>query len=452
VRPEAQQTDQPGGKEAGEAAAAKGTAGVERVPWLELTALVLGGTGMIGRHVISSLLRRGARVRVLVRPASRTVNLKDLPVERFMGDLDDPSSIGPALRGADLLFHCAAPYPRSHFQSEHQVERAVSSLIGLLDLVRRYVPDEILRLPAGHARQREIEQAQGAASALRYQPERGAEIRNRLRAPGLLDEAVSGRLDAALQPTLVETTGLPGIKRIVYVSSSTTIGRPRGDEASNAAGSRRPANEGDRHDLIRASSPYFAMKKGMEAAATRAAVEGLPLVIGNPTFCVDAFDAAPTSGVLLLTVARGKMPFYFRGTMNVVATRDVGEALVNAASHGRTGQRYILGGENLPVRRFIDMVAEAAQVRAPRFPMPLNLAAAIATLTEVANLLLHRPWPLLPISGVQMLQTSQPFDCSLARSELAMPETPVAVALADALLWFRQNGYLQRGPGLRPRR
>lgn len=347
---------------------------------------------MIGRHVIGSLLARGAKVRVLVRPSSRALNLRGLAVERLMGDLADPKAVAGLLSGSDLLFHCAAPYPRSHFGKKRQVESAAAGLASLFRIARSFVPGQLLR----------------------------------------------SRPEAPLHPPLREVLGLAGLKRIVFVSSSTTIGRARVEPGAQP----RPARESDRHDRIEGSSPYFAMKEAMEAVATREAAGGLPVVIGNPTLCVDAHDATPTTGKLLLTVGRRGLPFYFNGVANVVPTRDVGEALVNAAALGQTGQRYILGGENMTVRRFLEMSAEAAGVPAPKIPLPLVLAEGIAFLTELANLALRRPWPLLPVSGVQMLRYSQPFDCTLAREELRMPATPIKRAVEDAYTWFRENGYL----------
>jgi dihydroflavonol-4-reductase len=73
-------------------------------------ALVTGGTGFIGSHVVRELLAEGATVRVLVRPASDRRALQGLPVEYVVGDLSDPGSLGSALAGVDTLYHVAADY------------------------------------------------------------------------------------------------------------------------------------------------------------------------------------------------------------------------------------------------------------------------------------------------------------------------------------------------------
>lgn len=361
-------------------------------------------------------------------------------MERVPGDLEDLGSVRAALPGCDLLFHCAAPYPRSHFQRERQVERARRSTAELLAVARDFVPQELLDPTPGHLATRAVERAEGAAGAIRLQPERAEELARAVPNPTLLEAALTGRLNASLQPSLAETMHLRGLKRIIYTSSLTTIGRPAGRDRSEPW--PRLANERDRYDLLRASSPYFGMKAEMEAEATRAAVEGMPVVIGNPSLCVDAYDPTPTTGKLLVAIVRRRMPVYLPGVMNVVATRDVGEALVNAAVLGRIGQRYILGGDNTTAREFLGLVARIAGVPPPRVPVPIPLAEAMAYASEVAALLLHRDWAALPVSGVQMMKHSQAFDCSLAHSELQMPSTPIATAVADALHWLRENGYL----------
>ncbi|MEK6301896.1 MAG: hopanoid-associated sugar epimerase [Acidobacteriota bacterium] len=75
-----------------------------------MKALVTGGTGFIGSHLIRELLQRGERVRCLVRPTSRLDNLKGLPIEPVCGDLRDLETLRLAAKGCDVVYHCAADY------------------------------------------------------------------------------------------------------------------------------------------------------------------------------------------------------------------------------------------------------------------------------------------------------------------------------------------------------
>jgi 2-alkyl-3-oxoalkanoate reductase len=70
--------------------------------------LVTGATGLLGSHLAERLVRRGDRVRALVRPGSPTDFLDTLHVEVVRGDLTDPAACSAAVAGVSLVFHCAA--------------------------------------------------------------------------------------------------------------------------------------------------------------------------------------------------------------------------------------------------------------------------------------------------------------------------------------------------------
>jgi uncharacterized protein YbjT (DUF2867 family) len=74
--------------------------------------LVVGGTGMLGGHVVTELLSRGKRVRALVRPASRAAALDKAGVQIARGDMMDPASLVRAMDGADAVITTAAGYTR----------------------------------------------------------------------------------------------------------------------------------------------------------------------------------------------------------------------------------------------------------------------------------------------------------------------------------------------------
>ena len=73
-----------------------------------MRALVVGASGFIGSHLTDRLVSDGADVRALVRAGSDTTHLEKLGVRRFIGDLEDRGSIGPAVSGCDVVFHVAA--------------------------------------------------------------------------------------------------------------------------------------------------------------------------------------------------------------------------------------------------------------------------------------------------------------------------------------------------------
>jgi|GEM_PF-554414 len=413
-----------------------------------LTALVLGGTGLIGSHVVASLLRRGCAVRVLSRWAGAGESAEPLPaalrgmnVTLVRGELDDPESIRRAIPGCDLLFHAAAPYPTRHFGMGGFVRKAESRMQDLLAICREATAPSLLRVEAPRSRRIAVEQADMAAHVARVQPERIERVRAQVRDSSLVPLAEQGMLNASLHAPLCEVRNLPGLKRIVYTSSVTTIGWPRGREPGLAAD--LPAREADRYDAARDPSPYFMCKRLLEAAVMRAANEGLPAVVVNPTLVVGPGDAHMTTGRLLVAVATGRMPFYLVGRMNAIAAEDVGEGHVRAAVSGRTGQRYILGNEAMSVREFLTLIAEEAGVHAPWIPMPLAIAEPISLATEIAAWIAGSRWPLFPTHGLRMARWTPPVDAGLAVRELGLPQTPVREAVLRAIEWYRREGLLR---------
>src|SRR5580692_2056076 len=72
------------------------------------TIFITGATGLVGSHATEEALRRGHRVRALVRPTSDTRWLNKWGVETVVGDLEDPQSLRAGVAGADWVFNCAA--------------------------------------------------------------------------------------------------------------------------------------------------------------------------------------------------------------------------------------------------------------------------------------------------------------------------------------------------------
>ena len=147
---------------------------------------MLGGTGLIGSHIVASLKKRGCIVRVLSRQRAAPSALRGMSVELVQGSLEDPQSIRSAIAGIDLLFHAAAPYPSRHFGMNGMIERAASDMDRLLDICREETHKELLAYPIRRSEQAAIEQAEMAAHVGRSQPERLSELHRSVRDPSLL--------------------------------------------------------------------------------------------------------------------------------------------------------------------------------------------------------------------------------------------------------------------------
>lgn len=212
--------------------------------------------------------------------------------------------------------------------------------------------------------------------------------------------------------------------RLVYTSSLSTIGPP-------AEGAGRLANETDVYRAGSVPVGYFDVKIAMEEAAL---ASGLPVVALCPTAVFGPGDVKPTSGQVLLMVARGLVFVYMDGVQDVVDVRDVAVAHLAAAEVGVTGQRYIVGGEMMTYRAMLTTIARAAGRRAPWLRVPAGMVEAAGTLAGRLG--------ILGGDVMQAVRYWQPLDTTRARRELSHAPRPFTETVRDALAWFRQHGYL----------
>jgi dihydroflavonol-4-reductase len=209
---------------------------------------------------------------------------------------------------------------------------------------------------------------------------------------------------------------------LVYTSSLSTIGPP--------SEPGRLANESDVYQLGSTPALYFDIKIVMEQMALGS---GLPVVALCPAAVFGPGDVKPSTGRLLLDVAKGRVPFYPDGQINVVDVRDVAAAHLSAIERGQPGERYIIGGENISIRHMLTVAARQAGRRPPWVPLPSRLV-------ELAGIVAGR----LGILGGDMLQAIryfQPLDASKARAELGLTSRPFADTVRDALDWFHEHSY-----------
>jgi dihydroflavonol-4-reductase len=136
---------------------------------------------------------------------------------------------------------------------------------------------------------------------------------------------------------------------------------------------------------------------------------------------------------MVADVASGRARGYLASSaLNVVAVEDVAAGHLRAFEHGRNGERYLLGGENLTVQEVFATVAAAAGRSAPRLAVPWGPAYAAARVADLALRPLRRePRMLLP-EEVRSGRLPHLFDDTKARTELGYQSRPAREALASA--------------------
>ena len=227
-----------------------------------------------------------------------------------------------------------------------------------------------------------------------------------------------------------------GVKRIVYTSSVATLGL-RADHL--------PSDETTPATLADMIGHYKRSKFLAEQAVRElVAGSGLPVVIVNPSAPVGPADARPTpTGRVVLEAARGRIPAFVDTGLNLVHVDDVAEGHLLAFEHGRIGERYILGGDNLSLREMLAEIARLVDRKPPRLQLPPRALLPVAFLAEAIARLGIGGEPLVTADGVRMARKPMYFTSAKAERELGYRSRPAAEGLRDAIHWYRSCGYLR---------
>jgi dihydroflavonol-4-reductase len=239
---------------------------------------------------------------------------------------------------------------------------------------------------------------------------------------------------------VIEAASAAGCARIVYTSTVGCIGLP---QPSN--GRLVPTDEATPVGEAQMSNHYKRSKWQAEQVAKELARKGLPVVIVNPSAPVGPRDVKPTpTGRVIVDFLNRKMPAYLDTGLNWVHVRDVAAGHILAAEKGHLGERYILGNAaaNWTMHAAFAVLQELTGTPAPRIRIPYFVALAAAYGDEALSRLTSKP-PKAPLAGVRMAKYKMFFDPAKAIRELGLPQTPAKQALADAVAWFRENGYVR---------
>jgi dihydroflavonol-4-reductase len=331
-----------------------------------MRALVTGGRGFIGSHVVDALVADGADVVVYdASPVdgmggSAALGFASPHVEHLAGDVCDEEALVRAMAGCDAVFHLAALYSFS--------PRAA---------------DAMERVNVGGTRA-------VLASALRAE-----------------------------------------VARVVHTSSCATCGPAPG----------RLATELDHPPAWQMKVAYKRTKVASEQVALDAARAGQDVVVVNPTAPVGPGDRRPTpTGKMVAdVVSRRARAYVATAGLNIVDVRDVARGHLLVHRQGRAGERYLLGGENLPLAEVFATVARHAGLPAPRIRVPYRLVHGAAWAAHLAGRATGREPRLLVLDEVRLARLPELFSIEKARTELGYSWRPADDALRDAAAAVREN-------------
>ena len=236
---------------------------------------------------------------------------------------------------------------------------------------------------------------------------------------------------------LLEAARKQGVRRIVYTSSVATMGFGSGSNNGGVADEESPVSLAD---MI---GHYKRSKFMAEQVAFEAAQSGVDVVIVNPTTPIGERDIKPTpTGRIVVDFLKRKFPAYVETGLNLVDATECARGHIQALEKGRSGERYILGGENLTLKQILDRLAAITGLPSPTVKVPHFVALSGAVFYEmVMGRLLGRE-PRATIDEVRMSRKMMFVSSAKAERELGWRVIPVDAALRRSVEWFRANGYV----------
>ena len=224
-----------------------------------------------------------------------------------------------------------------------------------------------------------------------------------------------------------------GVRCVVYTSSVATIGF-----TSNG----HPADEDSPVALADMIGHYKRSKFMAEQVALEAGRAGMRVVTVNPTTPVGEQDIKPTpTGRIVVDFLKGKFPAYVETGLNLVDVRECALGHVEALEKGKSGERYILGGENLTLKQILDKLGAISGLPSPKVKLPYFVAYAAGLVDQtVSGRLLHRE-PRATVETVRMGRKKMWASSGKAERELGWKILPADNALRRAVEWFRANAY-----------
>jgi len=227
-----------------------------------------------------------------------------------------------------------------------------------------------------------------------------------------------------------------GVERIVYTSSVATLkARPNGV----------PSDETFPLPAADAVGAYKYSKVVAERVVeSMIAEQKLPAIIVNPSTPIGPGDLRPTpTGRIIIEAAAGRMPVYVDTGLNLVHVDDVAAGHLAALQKGRIGERYILGGQDVLLGEMLGEIARRSGRSPPKLRVPRQLIFPIAYGAEAIAHFTNRE-PFVTVTGLKLAKDRMFFTSAKAERELGYRARPYGEAVAEAIAWFRQNGYLRR--------
>ncbi|WP_420714677.1 NAD-dependent epimerase/dehydratase family protein [Mycobacterium sp. Aquia_213] len=216
------------------------------------------------------------------------------------------------------------------------------------------------------------------------------------------------------------------LKKFVFTSTAGAL----------AISDSRAVTEEDPHNWDEGGAYIEARVAAENMLLSYARDKGLPAVAMCVSTTYGPGDWAPTPhGSMLSLVANGRFPCYLEYSSEVVGIEDAARAMLLAAEHGRSGERYIVSDRYMSVRELHEIAATAVGRRPPRIGVPMSVLRAGSRVNDALARLLGRDLPFA-YAGMRMAELMSPLDHGKAERELGWTPEPVEDSIRKAAVFF----------------
>lgn len=237
-------------------------------------------------------------------------------------------------------------------------------------------------------------------------------------------------VDATKQ--IIEAATALSIRKLVFVSTANTIGYGNKNEPS------------DEHNPIEYpfTQSHYAKSKNEAEQLFKDYAKNNHVVIINPTFMIGSYDTKPNSGKLVIMGYKKRFLLLPEGGKNFVYVKDVAIACCNALTMGKSGERYLASGVNLSFKEYFKIQQKVGAYKQKIIIVPAFLLRIIALSGDLLRIF------KLKVSfcsrNINQLLIREYYTNSRAKTDLLLPETPLALAIGEALNWFLKAGYIKK--------
>jgi len=233
---------------------------------------------------------------------------------------------------------------------------------------------------------------------------------------------------------VLEAAAHAGVEKLVYTSTSGTIGFPRTPDQSFD----------ETHFNLEPHTHYVRGKIAAEKEAFAISERtGLRMTSIQPGFILGPrfWKVSESVGQIAQFLNQGA-PVYFDGGFGVVDVDDVAHGAILAMEKGRDRERYILSGENVTVKQLFDLIAELTGLKAPTIRAPLPVMRLLAGLMELGGRLTGSR-PMIDRSQVDEFAGKYAyFDSSKAERELGYTYMPARRTVERTVAWLIDRGFV----------